>query len=771
MWFEHRKRENKAILPAGIHEPDDAPAPDEPEQTLDPAELDLTPAFIPVVDESSFREPSQVVGSRDNVEAGSLVDYWRILVRKKWTVILMALIGLGGGAAATVWMPPMYQARASLEVEDVNQEFMNLKVLSPVSDASAISGMTDVQTQVKILQSTTLLERAMGVVRQSSPGAFRALESDPAHDRDWMLHALSKNLKAGLAGTTRIIEITFDWTDPKVASAFTNALTQEFINQNIESRWQLAQRTSEWLVQQLDDARGKLERAETALQNYARQNQLIYTADKQNISEEKLRQVMADLSRAEADRLEKQSRYQISRTAPVETLAEVLNDGNLRSLQNNLNDLRREESELLTTFKPDYSKVKKVHASIESLEASLEKARGEILGRIANDYQSAVTREKLLSDDYAGQMKVVAEDKGKSIQYNILERDVETNRQMYESMLQRVKESSMVSAMRASNIRVIDHAHPPRLPYKPNLPVNLAAGFGAGFAAAALFVVIRVRMDRSMHLPGDAGDWLGVPELGAIPSAGRPLLPPKGNQNALIFPFDKTKWATRNVELAAWQNAWPAVADSFRAILTSIYLSSQGYPRVLVITSAGPGEGKTTVASNLAITLSQVYRRVLLIDADVRKPSLHRMFGRSNDHGLTDLLQQNAISEAHMASRIEATDVPHLFLLPSGRGDITANLLFTRQMARLVAWCRTEYDAVIIDTPPLLAMPEARMLGRLADAVVLVARAGHTMKEAVQKACQRLVTDRARVLGVVLNDWNPRHSPHGYYGNYGNYGK
>ena len=442
------------MISARNHTPRDESDPSNPEERLAIPSPMTVQAYSPA--------PAEAEGSplarlhQDDAEPGSAVDYWRILNRHKGLMVVAAVAGLLGGVLVTLSLSPVYQARTSLEVQDVNQEFMNLKMVSPVSDASGLTGLTDVQTQVKLLQSVALMDRAVETVRRSSPSAFREAASASPMVRDEISERVARNLKISVAGTTRIIEIVFDWTDPQIASGFANALAAEYIKQNMETRWQMAQHTSDWLGQQLEETRTKLERSENALETYARRQQLLYTADKQNLSEDKLHQLDAELLRADADLVVKQSRFEITRTAPVETLPDVLNDSNLRSLQTNLTELRRQEAELAATFKPDYVKVKKVHASIAALEAALNRERAAIVGRISNEYEEAKNRKTLLSASYAKQVRVVTDDLGKSIQYNMLKREVDTNRQIYEAMLQRVKESSVVSAMRASNIRVID---------------------------------------------------------------------------------------------------------------------------------------------------------------------------------------------------------------------------------------------------------------------------------------------------------------------------
>jgi succinoglycan biosynthesis transport protein ExoP len=369
----------------------------------------------------------------------------------------------------------------------------------------------------------------------------------------------------------------------------------------------------------------------------------------------------------------------------------------------------------------------------------------------------------------------------KSIQYGILKREVDSTRQLYDAMLQRLKEASIAAAMRASNIRVVDTARAPLSPYKPDATRNSALGVLAGLFLGVALVVMRERADRSIQEPGDSTFYLNLPELGVIPSAqaarhrlyylrrkqiGEPAAPA---ETGLV----KSDGPDR-VELASWQHKPSLVAESVRAILTSILFSGDNgnRPRVLVVTSGSPKEGKTTVVSNLAIALAEVHQRVLLIDGDMRRPRLHEIFGVGNERGLSDILKENvALAESGVAGAIQETKLANLFLLPSGPASNSAStLLFSRQMPGLLKDLQRQFDSILIDTPPMLQMPDARVLGRLADAVLLVIRAGHTTRDAAMAARQRFEEDGTPVLGTILNDWDPKSSGGSYYGYYKYYG-
>lgn len=728
---------------------------------------------------------------------GPLVEYWRILRRRKGTLILIAFLGGLAGLLYTLPQTPVYQARTSLEIQTLNQDFLNIRQVSQVSEPNTWDTLTDIQTQIRILQSDSLVERVIAKLNLNKPSDLklatdrisawrRALKLPEPEAKGapsaWesLLKSASGGVRVRALGQTRLVELSCDSTDAKLAATFANALANEFIEQNVEARWKMTQRTGEWLTKQIDELRIKLERSEDALQAYARQSGLMFTSEKTNVSEEKLRQLQEELSKAQADRISRQSRYEMARGSAPETLADILNDVALREYQTRLTDLRRQHAELSATYKPEYSKVKRVQAQIVTIEAALKRERNAILERIRNDFQEALGREKMLAAVYASQARLVTEQAEKSIQYGILKREVDSTRQLYDAMLQRLKEASIAAAMRASNIRVVDAAREPLGPYKPNGTMNSALGLMAGLFLGVALVVMRERADRSIQEPGDSSFYLNLPELGVIPHAGAArhrlyYLRRKQIAEPAPAPAAETGLVAKSdvrdqVELASWQHKPSLVAESFRAILTSIMFSGENgnRPRVLVVTSGSPKEGKTTVASNLAIALAEVHQRVLLIDGDMRRPRLHEIFDAGNERGLSDILKENvARAESGLAGAIQETKLPNLFLLASGPvSSAAATLLFSRQMPGLLKDLLRQFDSILIDTPPMLQMPDARVLGRLADAVLLVVRAGVTTRDAAMAARQRFEEDGTPLLGTILNDWDPKASGGGYYGYY-----
>jgi len=750
----------------------------------------IEPAYYP--DRRPY--PSDPSG---DAQTGGLLEYWRILRRRKGTLILIAFAGALIGFLYTIPQTPIYQARTSVEIVGLNDNFLNIKQVNPVTQTGATSETSDIQTQIKIFQSESLLERVLAKLKKDEkPGDFvqpnrisvwrKALnlpDPPPADARAQALKYASKNLKVRAAGQTRILEITVDSADPSLASQFANTLATEFIEQNLESRWKTTEHTSEWLTRQLDDMRIKLERSEDGLQRYAREAGLIFTQEKTNVDEDKLRQVQQGLTAAQTDRIAKQSRYEMAQNSAPEALPDVLNDATLRDYQAKVTDLRRQVAELSTIYTPEHAKVKRLEAQIAAVDSAFQRERAAILKRIWNEYQESQRKQDLLAAAYGSQARLVSGEGEKAIQYNILKREVDSNRALYDTMLQQLKQSTIAAAMRASNVRVVDPAKVPAHPYKPDLPVSSGVGLLTGIFLGAAFIIMRERADRSIQQPGDSPFYLNIPELGIIPSG---LVDPASKKQTRLASqqraqgllaagnCDAANILEQRVELVTWQRKPSMLAESFRSTLISILFAGENgsRPRVLVLTSSGPAEGKTTLVSNLGIAIAEVGQKVLIIDADMRKPRLHEIFGMTNENGLSDILRQRLTlnGDSAMNGLIRETDIPGLFVLTSGASTSAASsLLYGNYMPELLRHLRTEFETILIDTPPMLQIPDARVLARMADKVILVVRAGRTTRDAAIAARQRFSEDGAKLLGTILNDWNPKHSPNGYYGYYKGY--
>jgi receptor protein-tyrosine kinase len=338
--------------------------------------------------------------------------------------------------------------------------------------------------------------------------------------------------------------------------------------------------------------------------------------------------------------------------------------------------------------------------------------------------------------------------------YTALQREADGDRQFYESLSRRADEADVASTVRQSNIRLVGPAQAASHPYKPNVPLNLALGLLGGLALAIGYVMLQEQTNSNLRTPGDAGAYLTLPELGAIPKAEE--------RRAGALGFLGVRHAKSHVERASLEQPSSEVSESFRATLASILSASHNgdQPHVMVVTSSRPMEGKTTVVSNLGIALAEIGNKVLLIDGDLRRPQLHKVFDQVNSWGLSDVLREkNAIEELPLEVLVKKTAIPRLCLLPSGTGtDNIFSLLCSGRMARLLPRFREEFDYVLVDAPPCLEFADARIMARYAERLLLVVRADYTDRKTAQAAVQRLQLDGISVMGVIFNYWDPAHN-------------
>ena len=563
----------------------------------------------PAKAESKVRPPYYEYPDQDlpaDPRAGGLLEYWRIIQRRKGAVVLITVLGLIAAVLFTLPQTPVYRASTTIEIQGLNQDFMHMRDVNPTSESASYDPEFDIQTQVSILQSKTLAERVqkkLSLTARPAPpesplaswrtalrlGGHRSAAAGNSQGESQKPASLAVSLHVRAQTNTRLIELSADSTDPSLTADYLNTLTNEFTEQNLEARWQTAEHTGVWLTRQLEEMKINLEKSENALQAYSRQTGLLFTnQEKDNVSEQRLKQLQDELGRAQAERIARQSRYELASSTPAESLAEILDDASLKDIQGKLTDLRREQAELASTFTNSHPKVRKVEAQIQELLAALQHERGNILKRVQSDFQSAQRRESLLAASYTAQVTLMAGQADSVAHYNILKREVDSNRQLYDNILERVKEAGVASALRASNIRVVDAAKTPSAPYKPNLFTNTAVGFLSGLFLGIVFVVFRERADRTVQEPGDAAFYTGIPELGLIPSAAADPF-----QNHRLLGAGSTAPACASA-LITLQRSPTAMAEAFRATLTSILFTdhSGARPQVLVLSHPDPRKGR-----------------------------------------------------------------------------------------------------------------------------------------------------------------------------------
>lgn len=680
------------------------------------------------------------------------MEYWDVISAHKLKIALCAILGFVLSLAYTVVQTPLYQAHASVKIAGMPADALQQP------DAW-------VQTQIKLLQSETLRAKVIAKltpqtgsdssIQSGVVARWRRLIGLNVPTKSDALTYASNNIVVRASGNTSIVDLVCDSTDNQVAAQFANTLAAEYIAQTREDRPERA--NADVLATQVEKAKARLEASERELDAAER----AAAAGSANVgNEERIRQSQNQLSQAKAERAAKQTSLELAKSKSPDTLGDILQDHLLQELRSKITDARRQLAELSAKFTPAHYKVKEVQTRINELEASFDKQRNDVLKRIQNDYDAAVQREKLAQADLESARAQLTAQGDPSVRVSIARREVEVNRRGLDRLMEQVRETRG-NAVRSSaaEAAIVDSAGASRLPYKPNIVRNVLFGTMIGVFLGIAFVVMRERTDRTFQNPGEIPHYLGVAELGVIPSA-------KSDRSAGMTQEER-------VELASWKNRSSAIAEGFRAAVASILFATNARrSNLFVLTSSAPAEGKSTVATNLAMALAESRRRVLLVDADMRKPRLHSIFGLENGRGLRDLLESpEPLPPGGLKAFIRPTGIPGLDLLVSGDpGPSISELLYSPRLAELIAECRASYDTVLFDTPPMLQMPDARLLGRVSDGVILVVRAGATMRDAAQAACQRLREDQTTIIGALLNGWDVKNrGGYGYGNSYGGY--
>src|SRR3984893_158213 len=623
-------------------------------------------------------------------EPEGLLEFCRLIVRHKASIILSSVGGLLLGLLTGIPLKPVYRASTTLEVLNVNEDFMNMRPTQPAVPGEDTDNSSEEETQATLLQHTQLLDPVSARLDHTSPEPaeptvrwrrwFHLKEGTKPSPYERLLSAAASSLKVTNPPRTRILEISVDSTDSQLALDFTNTLVQEFIKQNIEARWASTQEPSDWLRHEIDDARKKLQDSEDALQDYASSAGLFFIDDQKqtNVATEKLQEIQQQLSAATTDRISKQSVFELAQHSPPNTLADVLNDANLQSLGARLDDATRQVASLSAIYNPGYAKLQAAQAEVTSLQQAFASHRADLLRRIETDYQSATRREKLLAGAYDAQAREVVGQDQRAVQYNVLKREVDSNRQLYDTMLQQMKQASVATALHASNVHVAYPAFLLDRPVFPNFKINGVMGLFVGVLCSIGVFLIRERTDRTVRQPGEVKQWASLPELGTIPrfqyGAGRSTrtLLSRGTQQGKLRTSDRaliTGGHYNLVNLAAICDGHIEIPEAFRSALTSILFADHkhGAGRVLVFTSAGQADGKTSVISNIAIAAAANGKKVLLVDADLRRPRIHEIFELKNETGVADLLHSKG-DWVRWPKLVRQTIMPGLSILTAGEG-------------------------------------------------------------------------------------------------------
>ena len=708
-----------------------------------------------------------------------LRSYTHVLVKRKWVVLSCFVLIFSAVLIATLRSTPIYDAVGSIAVNRMDPITLNLK--DPENSGYDYSDPTDLDTEVRILHSDSLAWQVIKQLNLDSPAGTSpasssslGLTTDNQLDSDkasQMIASFKSNLSVILEPNTRVIDIHYRSPDKYLAARAVNALASAYVEQNFKTRFESTEQTSDWLSKQLIDLQMKVETSQEKLVKYQKDHEILGIDEKQNITTSKLDELNKELTIAESTRMEKESLYKLIQSGDSDSIAAAANIATatstsastlLQRLQEEHADLKIQIAKFGAQFGPAYPRIAELADQLKEVDAQTEVERKKVVERLRGDYLAALARENLLRTALDQQKQDANQLNESAIEYNFLKRDADTNRTLYENLLEKLKEAGVTAGLRSNNIRPVDLARVPTSPAEPNLFRNLSFASVLGLSTGILLAFLLEGLDNTVRTVEQAQAISMLPSLGIIPmGSGGATYTSTGRR--LVFAGNK-----ESMELITKSRPQSQMAEAYRALRTSLLLTSVGAPpKVILVTSALPEEGKTTTSINCAIVLAQKGSRVLLIDSDLRRPSVHRTLGIMPKAGLTNVLTGSAtLQQAIVRSPL----VPSLSVLPAGTPPPNpAELLASGKMGEVLEALREQYDHIVIDTPPTLPVTDAVVMATRADAVILVIRAGGTTKHALKQARDILLQVNARVSGVLLNAVNLG-SPD-YYSYYGRMGK
>ena len=715
----------------------------------------------------------------------ALREYLRVLIKRKWLVISCLAIIFGVVALATMRSTRIYDAYGTIAINKTDPAILNLKD-SANGGAADYSDPTDLDTEVRILKSDLL---ALQVIKQlnldkrpefggtqASPSNMLGLTTDALQPDSEKTTSLLAGFKAGLRvaliPNTRIIEIHYRSPDKTLAANVVNTLIASYIEQNFKTRFESTMQASDWLSKQLVDLEMKVQTSQEKLVQYQKQHEILGIDEKQNITTSKLDELNKELTAAESDRMQKESIYRLVQSsdpdmataAAVSAGGSAGSSGLMERMREQQADLKIQIAQLSTQFGNAYPKVVQLNTQLKEVDAQLQTETIKVVSRVRSGYLAALQHETMLRQAMDNQKQEANKLNESAIEYSLLKRDVESYRTLYEGLMEKLKEAGVTAGLRSNNIRSVDKARVPTYPSEPNVPRNLAFALALGLSTGIGLAFLLEGIDNTVRTPEQAQAISGLPSLGMIPL---------GSKSGLEAAAKRLTVASSReaVELVTQSRPQSQMAESYRALRTSLLLTSLGGPpKVILITSALPQEGKTTTSINTAIVLAQKGTRVLLMDADLRRPSIHKTLGMGPKTGLSNVLTGNAtLQQAVVRSNI----LPTLFVLTAGTPPPNpAELLASSNMKDILAELREQYDHIVVDTPPTLSVTDAVVMSTRADSVVLVIRSGQTTKQALRRSRDLLMQVNARVSGVLLNAVDLSSPDYYYYYEYqGKYGQ
>lgn len=742
--------------------------------------LEMDPAFLQSSDKAKPRQPANVdeetgrgaISNAFFVDHVHLIDYVKILHKRRWVAITVFLLIFGAVTVYTFTAIPLFAAHAQVLIENEEPNIVNFQQVVEEHRQSS----DYYQTQYRLLQSRALARRTLdnaklwdhelfnpppskpGMISSSLtwlwslwPSASAETQEAPAvdetQDQSRVIDAYLARLRVAPVRNSKLVDVGFIAPDPAVAALLANAHAAAYIDQNLEFKFLASKEATDWLAARMGEQRRQVENSEQALQKYREQTGAVALEDRQNIVVQRLADLNAAVTRARTERISREAVYNQIRELEgnhekLDTFPAILNNTFIQQMKGELAQLQRQRAQMGEKLLDRHPEMEKVASAIEITERRINAEVQKVVQALRNDYQAALANERSLAGVLEQQRQEAQDLNRAGIQYGTLQRDAQSNRELFQGLLQRTRETGISTDLRTNNIRIVDQAEPPRSPYSPNRRNHLTFGMLGGLFIGIGLAFFFEYVDGRIKSPEEIRVHLGLPCLGIIPAVASnpqkqyPLL--SGEVTHLF-------------------------AEALKAIRTNLLFSSaEESSKTVVVTSTGPGEGKTIVAANLAIALAQTGQRVLLMDCDMRRPRVHEVFGLKQEPGVSNVM----VGNAKASDAVKKTTTQNLWVLASGKYPPNpAELLGSKRFGDFLKNLGEHFDWIVIDSPPVMAVTDAAIVVHRAHGVLFVVGSEMTHRSTARHALSQLEAAKPHFMGAVLNRVDLQHNAY-YYSRY-----
>ncbi|HLH35404.1 MAG TPA: polysaccharide biosynthesis tyrosine autokinase [Alloacidobacterium sp.] len=683
-------------------------------------------------------------------------DVRKIIIKRKWVILFCLLIGVLVASYFAFLTVPLYEAVAQIDIDLGRSTNIGISELVEQNLSGEDASAERLQTEVAIMRSNTVAMDVINTLDLYHKKPFSDLFKQAPYDghltpgqRQALLGMFSGNLKIMLVPGTNLVEVRFRNPDPKVATSVTNAILDAYMERDLRARYESTNRVSNWLSAQLNALKKQVEDSQQQVAKYQRTNNLLgLNGNGQTLVADNLQTVNQQLAEAQADRIVKEARYKLAQTRNPELLVSVAPGTTLTALRQQQSELMVQYAQLKSKYGSDWPKVKEAEKQLASVQSSIDAEINNLTNRFEEEYNASVKTEGLLRDRLDQIKQEAYRTNESAAEFEILKHGADSASDLYDALQTKLKEAGITAGLNSNNIDVVDRATEPFRPVSPKRKRDLLFGLLGGLIAGMIVALFLESLDDTVRTSDDAEAISGLPALAVIPHFEVLKKTGAGSEQTAL---ERERNSRVSPDLVSYTEPQSVIAEGFRTLRSSLLLSAvDREPRLILLTSSFAAEGKSTCAANLAISFARRSARVLLVDSDLRKGTQHLKFKTSNRVGLSTLLSRESGNEVYEQP---LPDLPNLTIVT--RGPIAPNpgeMLASRSMEDLLLQWRLEYDHVILDTSPVLAVADTLSLAPLMDAVFILVRSGITRKKALSRVRDQLRRANARLLGTVVND-------------------